>query len=147
MDDVLVALRAAIAQRGYAVRETCEVPVGLWAITYYDAREVWVDPDLSAEIAAHTLAHELGHLCLHLTEGQQRRPPAFRELEAEVFAASLLAALGVDVWPRARAYLAQHVTDLLGLPWEHYTAQVSRAQRACNRMLTEVQRNINLKYG
>jgi len=54
------ALTAQVTARGYTV--TCEDPAPAYGVTRYRDRRVDIAPGLSAAMACHTLAHELGHI-------------------------------------------------------------------------------------
>lgn len=54
------ALTAQVTTRGYTV--TREDPAPAFGVTRYADRRVDIAPGLSAEMACHTLAHELGHI-------------------------------------------------------------------------------------
>ncbi len=74
------ALTAQVTARGYTV--TREDPAPAFGVTRYADRRVDIAPDLSAAMACHTLAHELGHIA---ADHEHRRDltRGVREAEAD----------------------------------------------------------------
>jgi hypothetical protein len=80
------------ARQGYLGEQ--RIGVGqVWALTEFTSKRVWVWEGLDGLDLLNTLAHELGHICMHALP--TRRPPQVQmEIEAELFACSLLRAMG-----------------------------------------------------
>ena len=107
-DGGLYGRLAALAEReGLEVSRAPELARGE-TNGYYTGSLIWVRPDVSARMAAKTMAHELGHHFAGHTLGSCREA---REITAESVAFVTLGHYGIDTGAYSFGYLASWAED------------------------------------
>lgn len=125
------ALEDFIRQQGFTV-EYGEMPEKETnGFTQYGRNLVKVSDRLGNLGRVKTLAHELGHVMLH---GQDGRPNAYKEVEAEGFAYTLCKSWGVFTEDYSAPYLARWSAGNLGMVQEAGFRVVTLADRVAKQL-------------
>jgi len=121
-------------ERGFRVLSSkTAMPDGVHGETHHFSRKVIINANNTPKHKIKTLAHELGHVYLHL--GEYNRTKA--EIEAESVAHLVCEALGIDTMPYSAGYLATWANDEWTLD-EHLSNSViiKTADKILDRLTT-----------
>ena len=99
--------------RGWSVQYSSLLPDGVHGETRHISRKVMINANNTPRHTMKTLAHELGHVYLHLDEYNRTKA----EIEAEGVAHLVCEAIGIDTMPYSAGYLATWANDELVLDY------------------------------